>query len=157
MRLTPFDPTLAATVASWAQSEEEALAWCSRTDVPVPAEVVSAWGEAPGVTAFSFVKDTLPIGYGELWVDNDESEVELARLIIEPGHRGMRYGRQMVAELVTQAQRHSRSVIMRVHPDNDAAKRSYAAAGFVPISTAEESEWNDGQPIAYSWMTYRGA
>jgi len=133
------------------------VAWCSLTEVPVPADVIAAWGKAPGVVAFSLVADSLPIGYGELWIDDDEAEVvELARLIIEPGHRGSGYGRRMVAELVTQAQRHRRSVIMRVHPDNIAAKRSYAAAGFVPVPTAEESQWNVGQPIAYTWMAYRG-
>lgn len=156
MQLTPFDPATASTVSSWARSAEEVQAWCSRSAVPVPADVIASWGSQPDVEAFALVDEGELVGYGELWVDEDEAEVELARLIIEPGHRGSGYGRRLVTELVARAQQQHPAVIMRVHPDNIAAIRSYRAAGFAPIPAAEQAEWNVGQPMAYTWMTYRG-
>lgn len=156
MELTPFDPAAAAIVSSWARSEEEVLAWCSRTDVPVAAAVIASWADAPDVTAYALHDDDQMIGYGEVWNDDEEAEVELARLIIEPGHRGRGYGRWMVAELVRLALPQQPLVVMRVHPDNPAAMRCYAGAGFAPVAASEQARWNDGQPIAYTWMTYVG-
>ena len=44
------------------------------------------------------------------------------------------------------------AVFMRVHPDNAVALRSYAGAGFVPVSAAEAAAWNVGQPTQYVWL-----
>jgi hypothetical protein len=37
-------------LSGWARSPGEVAAWCSRTEAPVPPEVI-AWGAAPDVTA----------------------------------------------------------------------------------------------------------
>jgi RimJ/RimL family protein N-acetyltransferase len=42
---------------------------------------------------------------------------------------------------------------MRVHPDNAAALRCYAAAGFEPADTDQAAGWNRFQPVAYVWLT----
>jgi ribosomal protein S18 acetylase RimI-like enzyme len=156
MHLVPFDPARAAVVSSWARSQPEVRAWCGHAEAPVLPEVVAGWGKATGVTAYTLVEDTQLIGYGELWVDDDEAEVELARLIIEPGHRGRGYGRRLVRELVALARRQHQTVVVRVHPDNVVAQRSYAAAGFARVTAAEEAAWNAGQPVRYVWMIHRG-
>jgi RimJ/RimL family protein N-acetyltransferase len=46
--------------------------------------------------------------------------------------------------LTERARRHHSFVAMRVHPDNAAARRCYAAAGFRRATTTEESQWNHG-------------
>jgi hypothetical protein len=57
-----------------------------------------------------------------------------------------------VARLVERARQHHPAVFMRVHPDNAVALRSYAGAGFVPVSAAEAAAWNVGQPTQYVWL-----
>ncbi len=52
---------------------------------PVQAEEVVAWWEGPDVETWVMVgSDGRLVGYGELWLDAEENEVELARLIIAP-------------------------------------------------------------------------
>ena len=33
-----------------------------------------------------------------------------------------------------------------------AGRRSYAGAGFVPVSAAEAAAWNAGQPTQHGWL-----
>lgn len=150
--LEPFDPSSAAVVAGWATTAAEVAAWCSGTEAPVPAEVVAGWGREDGVLARALLDDGELVGYGELWIDDDEQEVELARLIVAPARRGRGLGRLLVAALVEEARLHHPSVCLRVVESNSAARRCYAAAGFTRASPREEQEWNRGQPIAYVWM-----
>ena len=65
-----------------------------------------------------------------LWVDYAEAEVELARLIVDPGERGQGLGRRLVAGLADLARSRYPRVFLRVHPDNIAAQRCYAGSGF---------------------------
>ena len=70
-----------------------------------------------------------------------------------PQHRGHGVGRRLVAELVPVARAAYPRIFMRVHPDNQAALRCYAAAGFVPVPPDLQNEWNGRQPVAYRWLT----
>jgi ribosomal protein S18 acetylase RimI-like enzyme len=151
LRLRPFDPAAAPVVAGWAGTEQETRMWCGRD--AVPAEVVAGWGDEPGVQPFGLYHDERLVAYGEAWVDDDGSEVELARLIVDPTERAHGLGRRLVTELVAVALRHHRAVFLRVHPDNAAALRCYAAADFVPVDPALAAEWNRPQPVAYVWLT----
>ena len=107
-------------------------------------------GSTPTGPASSRADEEL-IGYGELWVDHDGGEVELARLIIDPRRRGRGAGRDLVAELVARAE--YPEVFLRVHPDNPVALRCYTGAGFVRVDAVLEAEWNAPQPVAYVWLT----
>jgi ribosomal protein S18 acetylase RimI-like enzyme len=153
MPLRPFDVADAATVAGWARTAEEASMWCGHAGWPVPADKVAAWSTEDGVRPFGLyaVSDEELIGYGELWVDHDEAEVELARLIIDPHHRGRGAGRELVADLVARAE--YPDIFMRVHPDNVVALRCYTGAGFIRVDAVRETEWNAPQPVAYVWLT----
>jgi ribosomal protein S18 acetylase RimI-like enzyme len=162
MPLRPFDTADAATVAGWARTAEEASMWCGHAGWPVPADKVAEWSTEDDVRAFglyaepvgrsasSRTEDDL-VGYGELWFDPDESEVELARLIIDPRYRGRGAGRELVAELVARAD--SPQIFLRVHPDNAVALHCYAGAGFVRVDAVRETEWNEFQPVPYVWLT----
>ena len=93
------------------------------------------------------------MAYGELWVDDDEAEVELARLIVDPGERGQGLGRRLVIALADLAwSRHPR-VFLRVHSDNIAARRCYAAAGFEPVPSHQAALWNAPQPVGCVWLS----
>jgi GNAT superfamily N-acetyltransferase/uncharacterized protein YndB with AHSA1/START domain len=151
LRLRPFAADLAGTVSGWATSDDEALIWCGRAGAPVPAEAIAGWAEEPGVRPFGLHSDDRLIAYGELWVDHDE--VELARIIVDPGERGHGIGRRLVTELAAVALGHRPQVFMRVHPSNAAALRCYGAAGFVPVDPELAARWNRPQPVAYEWLT----
>ena len=151
MPLRPFDVADAATVAGWARTAEEASMWCGHAGWPVPPDKVAAWSTEDGVRPFGLYGGEELIGYGELWVDHDEAEVELARLIIDPRHRGRGAGRELVGDLVARAD--YPDIFLRVHPDNAVALRCYTGAGFIRVDAVREAEWNAPQPVAYVWLT----
>lgn len=148
----PFDGAAAALVAGWGCTADEVRQWCGHPTAPVPAGMIRSWSAPPDVAAFLLVDGEDPVGYGELWVDDEEGEVELAHVIVAPDRRGQGVGRRLVEVLVAQARRHHPVVTLRVHPDNAAAQRCYLAAGFVRASAEEESAWNRLQPVDYVWM-----
>jgi len=150
--VVPFVADRAAVVSSWATTPDEVLAWCSRSEVPVPPEVVVDWSSASDVHAYLLVDDGSVVAYGELWVDDDETEVELARLIVDPARRGRGLGRRLVTELAGRARDIHPNVFLRVRPGNDAAVACYRAAGFQRLGPDVEQQWNQGQPVAYLWM-----
>jgi len=151
MPLRPFDVADAATVAGWARTTEEASMWCGHAGWPVPADKVAAWSTEDGVRPFGLHVGEELIGYGELWVDHDEAEVELARLIVDPRHRGQGAGRELVGGLVARAE--YPDIFLRVHPDNTVALRCYTGAGFIRVDAVREAEWNAPQAVAYVWLT----
>jgi [ribosomal protein S18]-alanine N-acetyltransferase len=156
MTLRQFGPADAEVVSSWARTPAEVTAWCSHAWAPVPASVIVGWGQEPGVSAYVLGTGRGRIvAYGELWVDHDECEVELARIIVDPHRRNEGIGRDLVSRLADKASGIYPGVFVRVHPGNTAALRCYEAAGFGRVTATEEDQWNRGQPIQYAWMAYR--
>src|SRR5262245_43097461 len=155
VQLRPFDPALAEQITTWTTSADEVNAWSSRFDDQVPPEVIVGWSRADDVEAYVGVVDATVVAYGELWLDPDEGEVELARLLLEPSRRGRGLGKELTRSLVERAwQSHPElpHVILRVRPDNAVARHAYVGAGFVELDAAEAKVWNEGQPTDYVWM-----
>lgn len=150
MDLVGFRAEWAGAVAEWPGSVDEVRRWCSRDEVDVPTVV--SWATAPDVEAYGLIETGALVGYGELWLDDDE--VELARLIVAPDHRGRGVGRQLVAALTARARLCYPAIFMRVHPSNAPALRCYAAAGYRPVQPQQAEEWNRGQPVAYIWLRH---
>jgi [ribosomal protein S18]-alanine N-acetyltransferase len=154
MDLVPFAPSMAPLIASWPRNDTERLAWCSSESV-TSSDVV-AWASSDDVEAWVLVDNAeIPevVAYGEIWIDDDELEVELAHLIVSPDRRGRGVGRRFVADLTAIGSNIHRTVVLRVHPDNLVAQRCYLAAGFTRAAAADEAAWNLGQPVAYVWMS----
>ena len=153
--LVPFVPARADLVSSWAPTAEEVLSWCARTEAPVAPETVTGWSTAEDVEAFLLLDGGEPIAYGELWPDEEEGEVELARLLVAPERRGRGVGRALTSLLARTARDrhpHLAHVCLRVRPENAAGHRAYEAAGFAFVDPATEAAWNEGQPTQYRWM-----
>jgi ribosomal protein S18 acetylase RimI-like enzyme len=116
------------------------------------------WHAGPDVVPFVFVETDGTggerlVGYGELWEDRELDEAELARLVVDPVQRGRGHGRALTRALAVEARRRGfEEVWLRVVPENAAAIRAYAAAGFVRTTPEDEAEFNAGQPRVYVWM-----
>ena len=120
---------------------------------PVAASVVSAWHADPGVRPFVLVRSGVLLGYGEVWIDEEEREVELARIIVRPERRGRGLGRLLVRLLLEQAaQTGYQTAFVRVAPGNAAALACYRHAGLAPVSEEERQAFNEGQPLEYVWL-----
>ena len=119
----------------------------------MPAGQINAWAREDGVQPFGLYRDGRLVAYGELWIDDDEAEVELARLIVDPAERGRGLGRRLATGLSGLARSRYPRVFLRVHPDNAAARRCYAAAGFEPVAPEQAAAWNAGQPVDYIWLS----
>ncbi|MER5620002.1 GNAT family N-acetyltransferase [Streptosporangium sp. NPDC002544] len=157
MDLQPFVTAYAATVACWPTSSREVAMWCGRQEFPLPAQVVADWQRGEDVRAHLLVEGRDPLGYGELWLDAEEDEVELARIIVAPSARGRGIGRELVRGLTALAwETGHANVFMRVHPDNDRALRCYRGAGYLPVDAHLAAEWNAAQPVDYTWLRHAG-
>jgi ribosomal protein S18 acetylase RimI-like enzyme len=148
--------TDAASIAAWSTSDQEAAAWVSLRTHPFSAEAVTGWWQQADVQPWLLVDPTgTPVAYGELWDDEPEDEVELARLIVDPDHRRRGTGRRLVDQLLALAGRSGRAAcFVRVVPDNHAALRLYRAAGFRDVDPDLAKEWNLPQPIEYVWLEH---
>jgi ribosomal protein S18 acetylase RimI-like enzyme len=146
----------ADTIAGWSASEHEAAAWASRPEHPFPPAVVASWWERPDVQPWLLLgPDGVPAAYGELWDDEEEDEVELAHLIVDPARRRQGVGGRLVRELLAQARALGRSTCaLRVVPDNAAALAVYRSQGFRDVAADVAAEWNRGQPVDYVWLVH---
>jgi ribosomal protein S18 acetylase RimI-like enzyme len=66
-------------------------------------------------------------------------------------HRGG-LGRRLVTALAALGRTRHPRVFLRVHPDNAAARRCYAGAGFEPVAPQLAARWNASQPVEYVWL-----
>jgi len=85
------------------------------------------------------------VAYGELWIDEAEQEVELARIIVRPAHRGRGVGKLYVKVLVDRAATFGYAeIFLRVLPDNPRAIHCYEAAGFAAVPSEDQKSFNRG-------------
>lgn len=155
--LRPFTQNYAIQIASWSLSANEAKAWAGHNATyPLPPAQFDRWHEEIGTHPFIAHLNNLPVAYGQLWVDLEEQDIELARIIVHPAHRGIGIGRQFVTALVHQATTYGlKDIFIRVLPNNDPAIRCYKSSGFVRLSKDEEHHHNQGQPNSYIWLKFK--
>jgi ribosomal protein S18 acetylase RimI-like enzyme len=155
MEFLAFDPAHVAVVAGWPLSAQEAGWWCGAGPFPVPAQTVADWQREAGVHACMLLASGAIAGYGELWVDDDEGEVELARIIVDPAARGHGLGRALVRGLLSEAaQAGYPNIFIRVHPANEIALKCYLGEGFSEVGPELARAWNVGQPVTYAWLRH---
>jgi ribosomal protein S18 acetylase RimI-like enzyme len=154
VQLRRFAPPDAASIIAWPQSPAEAQWWAgAQAGWPLSIEALERWHADPDIHPYVLAGAATLLGYGELWIDAEEHEVELARLIVAPEQRGRGFGVALALALLRAAGRTNYPrAFLRVAPDNHVAVRCYRRAGFTPLSPAEQALFNQGQPIDYLWM-----
>ncbi|HEY9338584.1 MAG TPA: GNAT family N-acetyltransferase [Kribbella sp.] len=158
VELRGFDDGYGVQVAGWALDEKEVALLSGRVVYPFPDELLASWRTVDSdIHPYLLFDGERPVGYGEVWLDDEEDEVELARIIVDPEVRGRGVGGELVRALLGPALDAGYSeVFLRVRPENAAAIRAYHGSGFVDVPAALMEEWNDGQPVPYRWMRYAG-
>ncbi len=102
--LVEFLKSDAREVARWPTSAGEVLLWAgSAGGWPVDASVFRRWHADPDVKPYVLRAGEATVGYGELWTDESEQEVELARIIVNPDYRGRGLGKRLVGLLLERA------------------------------------------------------
>ncbi|MFI5697587.1 GNAT family N-acetyltransferase [Kribbella sp. NPDC051586] len=158
MELRGFSDEHGVQVASWAMNAGEVALLSGRVEYPFPEDLRTSWRTVEeDIHSYLLFDGERPVGYGEVWLDDEEDEVELARIIVDPALRGRGVGGELVRALLGPALDAGYSeVFIRVRPENAAAVRAYHGSGFVDVPAALMEEWNDGQPVPYRWMRYVG-
>ena len=157
LSLVPFRAEHRAAVSSWPRDLEEARAWAGQSmSWPVDPRTLDTWhADADTQPRVALDGDEL-VAYGQLWIDREEDEVELARIIVDPARRNAGVGVAFVKGLVEQAARFACArVVLRVVPGNTAAIRCYERAAFVRLPESDQQRFNEGQPLDYVWMQHR--
>lgn len=154
--LRRFQELDAREVARWPTSIEEVRLWAGGAGGwPLDASVLRRWHAGPDVEPYVLSDEGKLTGYGELWKDEAEQEVELARIIVSPADRGRGVGRRLVLLLLEQVSLTGLpDAFVRVVPENGVALACYRGAGFSSVSETEREEFNRGQPVDYLWMHY---
>lgn len=156
LTLDSFTRDAAAEVAGWADSAEEVIAWAGQeVNFPVRAAQFEAWHSDPYVVPRIARLTGDLVAYGEIWIDREAGEIELARIIVDPTNRGSGIGRFFVKLLLDDARGFNLpNVFLRVRPENTRAIRCYHAAGFHAVSSDDQKLFNRGQPVDYVWMKH---
>jgi ribosomal protein S18 acetylase RimI-like enzyme len=156
VELRGFDDGYGARVAGWALDEKEVALLSGRVAYPFPAELRGNWRTVDAdIHSYLFFDGDQPVGYGEVWLDDEEDEVELARIIVAPELRGKGIGTEFVRALLQPALAAGyAAVFLRVRPDNEPAIKTYLRVGFQPVDEQLAAEWNEPQPIDYTWLQY---
>ena len=150
--LAAFSDCYAIEILSWATSAADLQNWSNLDSIPGDS-IFSTWHTEPYVKAFVLRRQDQLAAYGEIWLDQSEDEVELARLIVRPQLRNYGVGQILVRQLFNEASTFQVSkAIIRVRPNNYAAIACYESADFVRNSRAEKQLWNRHQPVEYVWF-----
>jgi ribosomal protein S18 acetylase RimI-like enzyme len=152
--LVPYDASCAPVVVDWCAASPFSREWvpAAATD---PDAVLAGWHTDPDITGYLLLREGAPVAYGELWVEAEEDEAELAHLVVDPALRRQGLGQALAVQLVDTARAQGlANVLIRVRPANVVGIGCYASVGFVPVSADEEAAFNAGQPAAYRWMRH---
>jgi [ribosomal protein S18]-alanine N-acetyltransferase len=154
MALVPYDGRAASQVVTWCAASPFSSEWVP-AGAADPDAVLAGWHTDPDISGHLLLRGGAPVAYGELWVEADEDEAELAHLVVDPALRRQGLGQGLAVRLVAAARDLGLAhVFLRVRPDNEVGIACYASVGFVRCSPEEELSFNAGQPAAYQWMKH---
>lgn len=94
-------------------------------------EDFTRWVKASDQWGYVLEDQGIPRAYGEIWVDDEARDLELAHVIVDPKARRQGYGKEITGRLFDVSRQFGMSkVYMRVAPDNRPALTCYLSVGF---------------------------
>lgn len=151
--LTAFRVEDAEEIVRWPAHLAEARAWAGAMLQRLPEAAQLLEWHTEGVRPWVLRRDACALAYGELWLDEQQQEVELARMIVQPALRHNGLGRRLVTLMLLSARCAGfRQAFVRVTPANRPAIQCYQAAGFAEVAAEEACQFNEGQPVRYVWL-----
>ncbi len=134
LRLFPFEPWQARTIAGWVDDEQELRRLAPSTSAPLTAEKVLKWLR-PGGRLWVLRRggDDVPMGYAELNpMSRRADDYWLGHVLVRPDLRHCGLGVKFVGMLIDHAfgRLGGTRLSLIVFPDNTAAIRCYRRAGF---------------------------
>jgi RimJ/RimL family protein N-acetyltransferase len=138
--IVPYTREYSRIVLSWIDSEETYRNLCRGTQFPPSDDLVDSW-QRDGVSSYLLFAAGTPIAYGELWSRPLEMAMEIAHLIVAPGHRSRGYGTKMLELLFQRAaeQPNVTRVILNFFSGDEVALGCYLKAGFELVGTARHT------------------
>jgi ribosomal protein S18 acetylase RimI-like enzyme len=95
------------------------------------ADMYRTWLDAKDQHGYVLIKNEKVIAYGEIWVDDDENDLELAHIIVHPDYRNKGIGKTFIQLLLNQCSEMTYPwIYMRMVPENEKAMNCYKGVGF---------------------------
>lgn len=118
-------------LGEWLKNESDCLLATNKNTFS--ASDYGSWLAAEDQHCFFLMnEDNEAVGYGEIWVDSREGDLELAHLIIDPARRSKGLGKILVQLLEARARDFQFPMLyMRVNPENAQAIKCYSGCGFI--------------------------
>lgn len=141
--LRPASAADYATLGAWLPDRDAVGQWYGRS-IPVPVAVaeLQCQLEEPDTHQFFWAEASTLIGFG-LYSLPAPGTAHLARLLIDPAHRGQGHGRALCAALIEAARVHSnaRAMTVEVMRDHIRARNLCSSFGFQEVRGAAEPPW----------------
>lgn len=130
-------------IATWLQNESDCLFATGKNNYS--SDMYQSWYEAHDQFGYFLMEDNQVLAYGEIWVDDEEKDLELAHLIVHPSYRNEGIGKQLVQMLQKECRVYPYPwIFLRIDPENIRAQSCYKGAGFTEDSslrTTFNSKW----------------
>lgn len=96
------------------------------------SDMFHSWYEAHDQFGYMLDEGATSVAYGEIWVDEEEGDLELAHLVVHPSFRNRGIGKRLITELLEKSKDYPYEwVYMRIEPHNAQALQCYKGVGFV--------------------------
>ncbi|MCA1060326.1 GNAT family N-acetyltransferase [Rossellomorea aquimaris] len=139
-KATPEDEPV---LKEWLNNPEDCLLVTGRQ--PYSSDMFHSWYEEPDQFGYMLEEDSKSVAYGEIWVDEEEEDLELAHLVVEPSLRNKGLGKQLIKALLEKCKDYPYEwVYMRIEPLNKQAIQCYKGVGFVEepsLRSSFNSRW----------------
>ncbi|MBY6036900.1 GNAT family N-acetyltransferase [Fictibacillus nanhaiensis] len=109
------------------------------------SEMFYSWYKAHDQMGYMFEEDSESVAFGEIWVDEEEKDLEIAHLVVKPSARNRGIGKRFIQKLLEKCKDYPYEwVFLRIEPKNEQALQCYKGVGFVEdpsLRTTFNSKW----------------
>ena len=150
--LAAFSDCYAIEILSWATSAADLQNWSNLDSIPGDS-IFSTWHTEPYVKAFVLRRQDQLAAYGEIWLDQSEDEVELARLIVRPQLRNYGVGQILVRQLFNEASTFqvSKAIIRLISSAIHGQKNNYGIVTSQSSTFGSNERFNDQNGFNLWW------